>query len=283
MKREQSGFSAIQGEVGLLDVLVTLAENIKLLVIGPVMAGLCALGISFMLPQTYRSIAILQADQSTASLMVTTAVLDPVIAALGLAKGKTLEEARLDLLNHIQAVIGRSDKLLTLTVSAHSAQQAQDIANALLRQTYQESRPKGTLRARLQTQLEEAQVRRQNARNAASSLLKRLESDGAGLNRDTEVVRGYAELLSATGAAQTQISTLEAELEGLNDSRLLQAPTLPQKASLPRKGLITVGAVLAAELALLLFVFMRQSWRRTAAQGDALPKVVRIRQCLGLK
>lgn len=283
MNREQSSFSATQGEVDLLDVLVILAENIKLLVIGPLMVGLCALGISFMVPQTYQSISILQADQPIASLMVTAAVLDPVILNLGLVRGTTLEDARHDLKSRIKAVIGRGDKLLTLTVSAHSAQQSQDIANALLRQSYQESRPKGTVRARLQTQLDEAQVRRQSAHQAAVSLLKRIQSDGAGRNQDPEAVRGYAELLSATGAAQAQISTLEAELEGVNDSRLLQAPTLPQEASRPRKGMIALGATLAAELALLLFVFMRHSLRRTAARGDASEKVVRIRQCLGLK
>lgn len=273
----------MQGEVGLLDVLVTLAENIKLLIIGPLAVGLCVLGIAFMLPHTYQSISILQADQSTASLMMSASVLDPVIGTLGLAGGNTLEKARRELREHIKAVIGRGDKLLTLTVSARSAQQSQDIANALLRQSYLESRPKGTARGRLQTQLQEAQLRLRNAQNAALSLLKRLQADGAGAGRDAEAARGYAELLSATGAAQTQISSLEAELEGLSESKLLQAPTLPQEASQPRKGLMALGAALATELVLLLFVFMRQAFRNTAANAEASQKVVRIRQCLGLK
>ena len=40
MKEMQSRFSGMQSEAGLLDLLVTLAENIKLLVIGPLIAGL---------------------------------------------------------------------------------------------------------------------------------------------------------------------------------------------------------------------------------------------------
>lgn len=284
MKQEKSGFSAMQGEAGLLDVLVTLAENVKLLIIGPLVVGLCALGITFVLPRTYQSTAILQADQSTASLMMSASVLDPVIGALGLAGGDTLEKARRELREQIKAVVGRGDKLLTLTVSARSAQQSQDIANALLRQSYLESRPKGTARGRLQTQLQEAQLRLRNAQNASLGLLKRLQSDGVGVGRDAEAARGYADLLNATGAAQTQISALEAELEGLSESKLLQAPTLPQQASHPRKGLVALGATLAAQLALLLFVFMRQALRNTAAaNAEASRKVVRIRQCLGLK
>ena len=34
-------------EIDLLDLLVTVAENIKLLIIGPIAAGLVALGVSF--------------------------------------------------------------------------------------------------------------------------------------------------------------------------------------------------------------------------------------------
>jgi uncharacterized protein involved in exopolysaccharide biosynthesis len=42
-----------QDEVSLLDILVTLAENAKLLIIGSLLAGLITLGISYTLPQTF--------------------------------------------------------------------------------------------------------------------------------------------------------------------------------------------------------------------------------------
>ena len=74
-----------------MDVLV-LWQKISSLLIGSLVVGLCALGISFVLPQTFQSVAVLQAEQPTASLMLTAAVLDPVIAALGLAKDDTLEK-----------------------------------------------------------------------------------------------------------------------------------------------------------------------------------------------
>lgn len=267
----------------MLDVLLTLAENFKLLIIGPLVVGLCALGVGFMLPPVYQSVAMLQADQATASLMVTAPVLDTVIAGLGLAKNGTLEEARRQLRAQIKTAIGRSDKLLTLTVSARTAQKAQAIAHAVLQQTYQESRPKGSVRARLATQLAEAQVRLKNAQNAAASLLKRLELNGSNASGAAEVARGYAELLSATGAAQTQISGLETQLEGLSDSLLVQPPTLPERPSQPKKGLMAIGATLAAGLALLLFIFMRQAFRKTAEDRVALEKWARIRHSLGLK
>ena len=283
MDEIQSHPSARTEEVGLLDVLVTLAENVKLIIIGSLVVGLCALGIGFVLPQTFESVAVLQAEQATASLMATAAVLDPVAATLGLAKEQTPEEARRKLREQIKVAVGRNDKLLTLTVSAGSAEQAQAIARALLQQTYQESRPKGTMRARLDTQLAEAQARSKNAQDAAAGLLKRLESNGSGASGGAELARGYAELLGATGAAQGQISALETQLEGLSEASLIQSPTLPQKASQPKKGLIAIGATLATGLLLLLFVFMRQALRSTAADENAAVKLARIRHSLGLK
>lgn len=284
MEEVRSSRAAVQAEVGLLDVLLTLAENIKLLVIGPLVVGLCALGISFMLPHTYQSTSILQADQATASLMLTASVLDPVIANLNLAKGQTFDDTRNQLREHIKTIIGRGDKLLTLRVSADTAQQARAIANAVLQQTYVESRPKGTAKLRLQTQLAEAQERLKNAQAAAAALLKRLEVNRLGVaDGSAEVARGYAELLSATGAAQTQISALEAQLEGLSDAQLLQPPTLPEQPSQPKKSLVATGAALATVLGLLLFVWMRQAFRNNALDESASKKLTRIRQCLGLK
>lgn len=283
MEDAPKGANSVQNEVGLLDLLVTLSENIKLLVIGPLVVGLCALMVSFLLPQTFQSVAVLQADQTTASLMSTASVLDPVIASLGLAKDDTVEEARVKLREQIKANVGRVDKLLTLTVSDRTALQAQAIAKALLQQTYVESRPKGSVRVRIGIQLEEARTRLKNAQDASAGVLKRLESNGSSTAGGVELARGYAELLSATGAAQGQVSLLEAQLEGLTDAQLLQVPTLAQKASQPKKVLIAIGATLAAGIALLLFIFIRQSFINTTPSEKTYAKVLRIRNSFGLK
>jgi uncharacterized protein involved in exopolysaccharide biosynthesis len=283
MEKMQNPVAATKEELGLLDVLVILAENVKLLVTGSLLVGLCALGLSFLLPPTYQSVAVLQAEQATASLMTTAAVLDPVIASLGLAKGNAFDEARIELRKQIKTAVGRNDKLLTLTVSDRMAQQAQAIANAVLKQTYQESRPKGSARKRLEVQLAEAQARLNNAQDASVGVLKRLESSGSGVGGGAELARGYAELLTATGAAQGQISALETQLEGLSEAMLIQSPTLPRKASQPKKGLIAIGATLATGLALLLFVFMRQALLGNVENVSVAGKWARIRQSLGLK
>lgn len=274
-----------KSQASFLDVLVTVTENARLLVGGSLAAGFFALGICFMLPQTYQSVAVIQADQPTASLMTTATVLDPVVASLGLAQDSSVEQARVKLRSQINTAIGRADKLLTLTVSARSAQQAQTIATALLLRTFQEVKPKGTLRLRLETQLAEARVRFSNAQTVSESLRQRLESTGAsGANSisNSEVARGYAELLGATSTAQSQIVLLESQLEGLSDAQVVQSPTLAEKPSTPKKGLIAIGVTLAAGLALLVFVFSRQILQNTAANDMNWTKWLRIRKALRL-
>ena len=270
-----------QEEIDLLDILVTLAENIKLLILGPLFVGICALGIAYIVPQTFESIAVLKAEQATASLMTTASVLDPVAADLGLTKVDSAEEARKLLREQIKVSVGRNDKLLTLTVSAPAPQQAQAIANAVLQQTYVQSRPKGSDLTRLEIQLKDAKARTKSAEDAAGALLKRMESNGAA--GSTEWARGYAELLNVAAAAQNQVAALQAQLEGLTDAQLIQAPTLPEKASKPKKGLIAIGATLAAGLALMLFVFVRQAVRGAAKDAGAASKMARIRRALALR
>ena len=41
-------------EISLLDLALTVAENLRLLIIGPIAAGLIALGVSSTLPKTFR-------------------------------------------------------------------------------------------------------------------------------------------------------------------------------------------------------------------------------------
>lgn len=268
-------------EISLLDIFVTLAENFKLLFFVPLLAGLLALGLSFALPKTFDSIAILSADPAIASLMTTATVLDPVAAELGIAKDESIEEARRGLREKIKVAVGRTDKLLTLTVSAPSPQQAQAIAEAVLQKTYVQSRPKASELTRLRTQLKDTQIRIKNAEYAADTLLKRIESNGA--SNGTESARGYAELLNVAAAAQTQKIELEGRLEGLTNAQLIQNPTLPQKASKPKKALMGIGATLATGVVLLLFVFIRNGFRNAEINVEAKEKITRIRRSFSMR
>jgi uncharacterized protein involved in exopolysaccharide biosynthesis len=54
-------------ELDLLDLLVTLAENWKILIFGPLLAGIAAYGIGLAIPKTYESSASVQVERTGSS------------------------------------------------------------------------------------------------------------------------------------------------------------------------------------------------------------------------
>jgi uncharacterized protein involved in exopolysaccharide biosynthesis len=274
---------AADDEISLLDLLLTVSQNIKLLILGPLAAGLCALGVTFALPATYESVAILPTDIN--STLRLAAVLDPVVAKLDLAKGQTPEEARLALSGRIKFAQDKQTKLFTLTVSGDSPQQAQATAKALLLNVYEFTRPKGSNKARIELRLNQAKETLADAKAATSGLLSILERgyklEFAAKATGTELPRGYADLLTYVSTAQASVISLEKELEGLTDEQLLQAPSLPEKPVSQKKAMKATIAALATGFALLLFVFIRQGLRTAGADPESAAKLAAIRRALG--
>ena len=57
---EQSPPSTVQDdEISLLDLALTVAENLRLLIIAPIAVGLAAFGVSSFVPKTFESRAVL--------------------------------------------------------------------------------------------------------------------------------------------------------------------------------------------------------------------------------
>ena len=148
-----------ENETSLLDLLVVVAENLKLLILGPFAAGLLALGIAFTLPQSYVSQAILALPTPThaATMMVSSIVLDRVVESMKLSKGQPIQVASKTLANEIKATVGK-DGLLHLDVSAPSAIQAQAIANAVIDNWLINTVPSGDDRADLEKRLSYAKL-----------------------------------------------------------------------------------------------------------------------------
>ena len=272
-----------EDEISLLDLLLTVSQNIKLLILGPLAAGLCALGVTFTLPATYESVAILPTDIN--STLRLAAVLDPVVVKLDLTKGKTPEQARLDLSGRIKFAQDKQTKVYTLTVSGDSPQQAQATAKALLKLSYEQNRPRGSNKTRLEVQLVGAKQRLEEAQRTSVALLGVLErgfkSDSALKSTGSDVSKSYTDLLAVLAGMHSQVVTLELQLEGMSDEQLLQAPSLPEKPVSQKKAMKAAIAALATGFALLLFVFIRQGLRTAGADPESAAKLAAIRRALG--
>lgn len=272
-------------ELDLLDLLVTLAENWKLLLFTPIAAGLVALGISFALSKTYQSESSVQVERTgssfsapvAASLAMSADVLHTIAPVAGLDDGLTSEEIYKKLSKRIQVSVGKQDKLLNVVTEAKSPEAAQKLNQALLDTLFPFSKPRGIEKKQLEQQLDSEKKRLQEA--------LKLEQDTAAniaAGKVTEATsRLYGELLAVNSARQRAVLDMERRLEGLDNDDVVQAPTLPESSVKPKKSMIAIGATVASGFLLLLFVFARQAWRSAQENSpEQARKLARIRQAL---
>lgn len=281
-------------EISLLDLLVVMAENIKLLTLGPVAVGLLALGLAFAMPQSYVSRAILvlprstqaqaqvqtQAQESAAAIMISPLVLDQVIHSLGLSVGVSAETARQQVGAQIKAAAGK-DGLLRLDVTAASPVEAQSLANAVIDEWLKTTVPSEKERADLTVRFDSAKDSLESVQRA----MRRLGDDGgvalkSPLTRNDVGLTALAELKARYSSEVLEITHLQ---NGLSRDVVKQPPTLPVDPVSPRKGLIAALSALGAGMVLLLWVFMRQAWRDAERDPLRAVKLARLRTALSLK
>ena len=158
-----SGMQDQDDEISLLDLLQTIVDNLRLLVLGPLAVGVTALGISFFIPPTYTAktqfLPPQQQQSAAASLLSSLGSLGGLAGAVGGIKSpsdqylaymksvtlqdslierfklleryeaKTKLDARLALTGNLRAVSGK-DGLISVEVDDKDPNFAADLANA---------------------------------------------------------------------------------------------------------------------------------------------------------
>jgi uncharacterized protein involved in exopolysaccharide biosynthesis len=272
-----------ENQVGMLDLLLVIAENIKLLVIVPLVIGLLSLLVGFALPQSFTSQAILvSAPAQAVSMMKSPLVLDPVINVLNLSSGISMESARIRLADQTKAVIGK-DTLLRLDVTAGKPEEAQRIANLMIDSYLKSTKPGELDRADLEKRLSYAQISLTSVRN----LIERITSNGVGMLNKPITLGEAGTSVVALGELQNrylgEVLSIPRALQGLSRDIVIQAPTLPTEAVATKKGLIAVMSVLLSGFVLLLWVFARKAWANTEQDPITAKKQARLRAAMGLK
>lgn len=293
---EKENVQKNESEVSLLDMLLVVAENLKLLVLGPLAVGLLALGISFAMPQSYTSEAILalptasslsspapnaQAAQA-AAMMSSPLVLDPVIQSLNLSGGRPIQVARKTLATQIKATVGK-DGLLRLDVTANTPTEAQNIANTVIDIWLKSTVPGADERFDLEKRLESAKF----SLEAVDRLLKRLTTEGS-TSLNQPLTRGEAGT-SIVAISELQLRylgevlTIPRTLRGASSDVVKQRPTLPTETVAPKKGMIAILATLGSGIVFLLYIFVRRSWEKSADNLELAKKQSRLLAAIGFK
>lgn len=273
-------------ELDLLDLLVTLAENWKLLVFAPLLAGIAAYGIGFVIPKTFESSSSVQVERAgssftapmAASLAMSADVLHQVAPVAGLDDGLTKEEIYKKLSKRIIVNVGKQDKLLNIATQAKSPEAAQKLNQALLDTLFPLSKPRGLEKKQLEIQLTTEKERLQESVKLEQDTAANLAS---GKSMSDASSRLYGELLAANSSRQRSILDMERRLTGLDQDDVIQMPTLPEQSVKPKKSLLAIGSAVATGLVLLLFVFIRQAVRTAKESSpEQADKLARIRKAM---
>ncbi|MEY3954480.1 MAG: hypothetical protein RLZZ397_1360, partial [Pseudomonadota bacterium] len=200
-------------EISLLDLLVTLTDNLKLLLLGPLVAGMLAYGVAFMVPKTFESEAIIKlptilstSNEALVTLLQSARALDPIAQDLGMVKGEEdLTSARKSLKERIQVSVGKKDGLITVKAQGETAAQAQQLAQRLISQAMLLTKPQAEETKRLEAKLATHKFELQAAQNA----IRELESKGQSSGSLAPV------LLNVVQGANAQILAIESQLLGM--------------------------------------------------------------------
>jgi len=266
--------------IDLADILLTLAENARLLVIGPIVVGALAFGLAHLLPQKFESSAILKAEPAVATYMTSASVLDSALRKLGYLKDldeDEAEDARIRLMGRVSAQAGRNDQMITLRVTGTSPEAAQRMASEILNQTFEGSKPRENELKRLTA---EKDILSQQVVElvATSKAAQRILEKGTATDNLGSVAASIAAISSNLIRVQEGIHKVEQKMTGLTSDDLIQSPTLPRKPYAPRKPLVAVLALLASGLFLLIFVFIRQSWRTSPSMDQHAARLNAIKR-----
>ena len=266
-------------EISLLDLLLVVAENIRLLVLGPLVIALAALGLSFALPTSYESEAWLRLGETAVPSFTSNDVLKPLLkqAPWITAQAPSPELALGALRQAISVSFNKKSELVTLKVQAPSAAQAQQLNAALIEAFRQHSLPKGSTLKNIQLQMPMVKASLSELNAVLERIANNLDKASAGPESDN-TVRAYTTLSQQRLGLEKTLLELNQQLDGFGAEAFEQHPSLPEHPIAPKKSLMAVLAGLASGFALLLFVFVRQALRNAAHNAESATKLVQLRQ-----
>jgi LPS O-antigen subunit length determinant protein (WzzB/FepE family) len=269
-------------EISLLDILVTLAESWKLLVFGPLIAGVLAGGLSFLWPKTFESVAIVRLTEQELALISSAPVLDSLIEKFGLLPefDGIQEDARQYLVKKLVTKLDKKTALATITAAAETPERAQELGKAAMDALLKELLPKGKNKDQVEQQILSNEHIIASSADAIEQLRKQIGKAGqsdAGLE---VVMKYYASLSADVAKKELENIELKKSLVVRGEEVYVQQASLPQRKVSPKRSLVVMLAVLVSGFALLIFVFIHKAWTAANQDKEAVVKIKLIKSAL---
>jgi len=272
-------------EISLLDILVTLAESWKLLVFGPLAVAVLAGALSLLWPKTFESVVIVRLAEDEVALLHATPVLDPLIEKFGYIKDADgiRDEARKELKKDLVFSSDKKTKLATITAKASTSVQAQALANDAIVALLVELQVKGQEKILLQKTIAINDRAIENAEDAIEAIQRSFKRGGLSDQAQESAIRNLAVINSDISRRAQENEVLRQKLDVKGEEVFVQKPTLSQRKTSPKSGLVVSLALLMSGFALVLFVFIRKAWRNAQKHTETASKIARLKGLVGFK
>jgi LPS O-antigen subunit length determinant protein (WzzB/FepE family) len=275
-------------EISLLDILVVLSENIKLLVIGPILVAAAAYGIASLLPKTYEStawlrpVAVVSGQGVVANVTSRDALRAFLQSSEGLkwSVGLAEQEALAKLQRAVKASHNAKQDYVSVSITASTPTQAQASCQALIQLVLESLKPTGQLKSQITAKINIEKKSLQEIEEIYTKLSSQLESQASTAQGD-KLIESLTTLQERKNGLQNSLMQLENQLAGYGQEILLQVPTLPDKPISPKKFQITLISGILAGFALLVWAFLRAALRAASDDPECARQLTRIRRSFG--
>jgi uncharacterized protein involved in exopolysaccharide biosynthesis len=280
-----------EDEISLLDLALTVAQNLKLLIFGPLCAGLIALAIAFTQPNMYTAKATILPpgqDGTSAGTLLTSSLAglggiagdlaglkDPAQRYIAYLKSDTLRntiiekydlqkryekknltETRLQLSDSVRLMSDKQSGLITIDVSDLDPNFAAELANGLVAE----------LRVFVgKLDLQEAQNRRNFLEEQIKDVTTRSFLDQFS---QQAIITGLVRQFEMAKVDEGRVGPTFAQVD-------IAMP--PERKSAPKRAIIAILTTLATGFSLLIFIFVRQALRNAESDPEAKDKMAQIK------
>ncbi len=251
---------------------------------GSLIAGVFAGGVSFFLPKTYESVAIVRLSEEEVAMLHAAPVLDPLIAKFNLLAdaGGDFDDARQNLIQRLQYTFDKRTKLVTLIAKGDAADQAQQLGISAVALLLNEWQPKGQERRLLEKTIAINNQANDLSEDAIDSVRRTLKKGALSDLGQESAIKNLSVLLSDIVKRAQENELLRQKLEPRGAEVFVQEFTLPQRSHARSRGKFVMLAILIASFVLLTYIFLRESIKSAIKNQESADKLMAIRSALVL-
>jgi len=286
-----------EDEISLLDLMVTVVDNLWLLILGPLAAGLVALGISFAITPVFTAKTTFVPPSSQAGGSGTAAAIMGQLGALGGLAGGALGVSQGKHMAYLNSDLLRDDLINTFDLkrrydSKYLVDTRKKLEGLLL---IKDDKKAGLVTIEF---TDSDAIFAAKVANHAVKVLERLLGEAA--LEDARARRVFLEkqveeaLRKSYQSPQVREAVIQGLIRQTETARLeerqpnpnvvqVDVAAPPERKSGPKKALIAIISTLATGFLLLLFVFVRQALRNSGQDPESRGKINQIRRRLGMR